>query len=127
MLYNINMKKKPAKKAKKLQSLSQTPGKEEGNFKPTTLDQIWGDDGVSKYGTLNEAEYIKKIDDMHFTDLRTHAAEIGLIPVDDRELLRKRVISEFQRHVNNYTVPDNQSENIDNLDDEARKILEEGK
>ena len=57
------MKKKPAKKAKKLQSLSQTHGKEEGNFKPTTLDQIWGDDGVSKYGTLNEAEYIKKIDE----------------------------------------------------------------
>ena len=118
-------KRKSSKKSS-LKNMSQTHGKTK-EFEPTTLDQIWGDDGVSKYGTLNEAEYIKKIDDMHFTDLRTHAAEIGLIPVDDRELLRKRVISEFQRHVNNYTVPDNQSENIDNLDDEARKILEEGK
>ena len=50
--------KKPGKKSsKKLESLSQTHGKEE--FKPTTLDQIWGDTGISKYGTLNEDEYEK--------------------------------------------------------------------
>ena len=121
------MMKIPAKKGKKLESLSQTHGKEETDFQPTTLAQIWGDDGVSKYGTLNEQEYVKKINDMHFSDLRTHAADIGLIPVDDRELLTKRVISEFRRHVNEYTVPKNTVEGIDDLDERARKILEEGK
>jgi hypothetical protein len=121
------MKKKPAKKAKKLESLSQTHGKEENDFQPTTLAQIWGDDGLSKYGTLDEAEYIKNVNDMHFSDLRTHAADIGLIPIDDRELLTKRVISEFRRHVNEYTVPKNTAQNIDDLDERARKILEEGK
>ena len=121
------MKKKPAKKAKKLQSLSQTHGKEENDFQPTTLAQIWGDDGLSKYGTLDETEYIKNVNDMHFSDLRTHAADIGLIPIDDRELLTKRVNSEFRRHVNEYTVPKNTVEGIDDLDERARKILEEGK
>jgi len=125
------MKKKSAKKSKKntkLKSLSQTHGKQETDFQPTTLDQIWGDDGVAKYGTLNEEEYNRQIQNMHFSDLRTHAADIGLIPVDDRELLTKRVLSEFRRHRNNYTVPaDDVNGPEPEISEKARKILEEGK
>jgi len=120
------MKKKP-KKAKKLQSLSQTHGKEETDFKPTTLAQIWGDDGMSKYGTLNEKEYIDRVDEMHFSDLRTHAVDIGLVPVDDRQLLTKRVISEFRRHCNEYTMPKDTLQEVEDVDEKVRKILEEGK
>ena len=36
------------KSSKKLESLSQAHGKEEKKYKPTTLDQIWGDDGLAK-------------------------------------------------------------------------------
>ena len=121
------MKKKPTKKTKKLKSLSQTHGKEETSFKPTTLAQIWGDDGVSKYGTLDEKEYVNRVNDMHFSDLRTHAVDIGLVPIDDRELLTKRVVSEFRRHCNEYTVPKDHQENVEDVDEEVRKILEEGK
>ena len=118
--------KKP-KTVKKLQSLSQTHGKEETDFKPTTLNQIWGDDGVSKYGTLDEKEYKQEINEMHFSDLRTHAANIGLVPIDDRELLTKRVVSEFRRHVNEYRIPNDHQENIEDVNEEAKKMLEEGK
>ena len=77
--------------------MSQAHGKEEKDFEPTLLSQIWGDDGASKYGTLNEEQYIKEMDDMHFSDMRTHAADLGLIPIDDRALLKKRLVSEFRR------------------------------
>jgi len=117
-----------AKKTTRLESLSQTHGKEETDFKPTTLDQIWGDDGKAKYGTLDEGQYKSRVEEMHFSDLKTHAVDIGLIPVDDRQLLTKRVISEFRRHCNNYTVPaDDVNAQVDQVSEKARKILEEGK
>ena len=38
---------------KKLTELEQSHGKDESKPVPTTLDQVWGDDGVSKnYGLL---------------------------------------------------------------------------
>ena len=39
---------------KKTTKNSQTHGKVET---PNSLDQIWGDTGISKYGTLNLEEY----------------------------------------------------------------------
>jgi hypothetical protein len=46
-------KRKTSKKAtKSIKNLSQAHGKEE-KFEPTTLEQIWGDDGSTTYGTLN--------------------------------------------------------------------------
>jgi L1 cell adhesion molecule like protein len=43
-------------KKSKLDSLSQTHGKVEN--RKVTLDQIWGDDGKSKYGTLDPVEKV---------------------------------------------------------------------
>ena len=40
--------KKATAKKKSVKNLSQTHGKEE-KFEPTTLDQIWGDDGIKDY------------------------------------------------------------------------------
>jgi len=120
------VKKRTKKVASKMKSLSQTHGKEE-NFKPTTLAQIWGDDGVSKYGTLNETEYVQKIDEMHFSDLKTHATDLGIIPVDDRILLSKRLLSEFRSHVNEYRTPVDNDTIPDSPSEKVRKILEEGK
>ena len=50
-------KKTSKKRTKKLESLSQTDGMSMDNaeqkFEPTTLDQVFGDDGTSKYKTLD--------------------------------------------------------------------------
>ena len=85
-------KRASAKKAsskKSVKNLSQAHGKEEGK-QPITLDQIWGDDGSSKYKTVNEEEYAQKLAEMSRTDLHAHASRVGLIPVENSEQLKKR-------------------------------------
>ncbi len=47
-------------KKKKLEELSQSHGMEE-KFIPSTLDQVWGDEGLTKYGTMDEEAYTDKI------------------------------------------------------------------
>lgn len=121
------MNDKPKKGGKKLQNLSQAHGQEE-TFKPTTLDQIWGDRGLSEYQTMDENVYKSGLDDMNKSDLQTHASKKGLVPIDDRNLLTKRLLSEFRKHVNQYRVP---TDTLDNsytkLSPEVRKTLEEGR
>jgi hypothetical protein len=126
-------KNKPTKKRgrppkNKINELSQVHGKVD-KFTPTTLDQIWGDDGSSRYGTVIEEEYINSINDMAMTDLQTHASKIGFIPIDNRENLEKRLIKEFRRHVSEYRAPTEMAPENDPLDIDPRvkKILEEGK
>jgi hypothetical protein len=128
-----NDKKKPTKKRgrppkKKMKELSQAHGKVE-KFTPTTLDQIWGDDGSSRYGTVIEEEYVNSIRDMAMTDLQTHASKIGFIPIDNRENLEKRLIKEFRRHVSEYRAPTETAveNNPIGIDPKIKKILEEGK
>jgi|TARA_Y100000310_G_C20591334_1_gene768180 hypothetical protein len=115
-------KAKTQKKPLKTSDLSQTHGKvEEEEFTPTTLDQIWGDRGDGKYGTLDEGEYIKELDDMSLTDMHAHAAEVGIIPIDSRDMLEKRLIKEFNKHVNAYRKP-NVGSSIPTKEEEMKKI-----
>ena len=60
-------KKKSAKSAKKTsetkskkEEMQQTHAKEE-KFQPTTLDQIWGDTGQTRYGHLDIEKYEKSL------------------------------------------------------------------
>lgn len=120
--------KKP-KKPKKVEEMAQTHGKEE---KPlySTLEQIWGDTGLSKYGTFDENEYLKELENMTKADIQAHANKLGLVPIDNRKELVKRLIKEFVYHKSRYsTIPaDIQINNItSNLSAEVRKILSEGK
>jgi len=129
----IMNKKKPSKKTTKaskktkMSDLEQSHGKEE-NFQPTTLDQIWGDDGMGKYSTSNEEEYKKELDEMSKTDLESHANNLGILPAGDRVRLEERLVYEFQRHFNGYRKPadTNTTTNAD-VPEHVRKILEEGK
>ena len=56
---------------KKIKKLDQVHGKQE-NFKPSTLEQIWGDEGLGLYSTLNEEEYVEIISEFNVTDLQRH-------------------------------------------------------
>jgi hypothetical protein len=128
------VKKTPKKSVKaskkpKISDMEQTHGKEE-NFEPSTLDQIWGDDGMSKYDTMDEKVYLKQLDEMGRTDLETHASTLGIVPTGDRERLEVRLLDEFRRHVYGYQVPKMQrksNNNIENLPSHIRRILEEGR
>jgi hypothetical protein len=113
------------KKVKNISELSQTHGKlEEKEYK--TLDQIWGDDGIRKYKTLDEVQYVASLKEMNKSDLQAHASKFGLIPVDDRETLIKRLTREFKKHVSLYSTPKQKNNHI-NLDKKTRDILAEGR
>ena len=118
-----------ASRPKKVEEMSQTHGKEE---KPlyTTLEQIWGDTGLSRYGTFDENEYAEELRSMTKSDIQAHANKLGLVPIDNRTELVKRLMKEFIYHKSRYsTIPaDIQVNNItSNLSPEVRKILSEGK
>jgi hypothetical protein len=114
------------KKRVKLEDLNQTHGKKE-EFRPTTLDQIWGDTGMSKYSTLDEDEYESSLKGMNKSDLQTHATTVGIIPIDNRDMLAQRLVREFRSHVNSYRAPRNSRQSNTSISEEARKILAEGR
>jgi len=91
-----------AKKKLKLNDIHQAHGKDETRDSVQSLDQIWGDDGLSKYKTLDLAQYTEDLAGMNKTDLQNHAAKLGLVPIDSRELLVKRLIAEFKKHTARY-------------------------
>jgi len=113
------------KKKNNLSSLSQTHGKlEENTYK--TLDQIWGDDGSSRYKQTTADEYLNFISDMNKSDLQAHANKLGLMPVDNRELLTKRLMAEYKKFMSNYNTPA-KIENEVKVSKEVKSILSEGK
>ena len=115
-----------SKQEKNLDNLSQTHGKVE-KFRPTTLDQVWGDEGSWKYNTMDETEYRGIVEAMPKSDLVAHASRIVLIPIDDRTQLIKRLILEFRRHVTAYRSPNVESTEQKPISKEAEKILKEGR
>jgi hypothetical protein len=113
------------KKNKNLENLSQTHGKvEEKEYK--TLDQIWGDTGSSRYSTSNEKEYLNYLNELNKSDLQGHANKIGLVPIDNRETLTKRLLAEFKKFTSLYKIP-KQKNNTINLNQATKNILAEGK
>lgn len=127
----MSAKKQPKKSAKKtrkpkLETMSQTHGKvEEPDSPPTTLDQIWGDDGSHKYNTLNERAYRDSLSKMSLTDLQSHSQKLGLVPVDNREMLTGRLMREFRTHVQKYQAPPQPVQPTE-YDEKVYQILKEG-
>jgi hypothetical protein len=113
------------KKKIKLDNLSQTHGKLE-KYEYKTLDQILGDDGTSKYKTLDIEKYKEYLNDLNKSDLQSHAIKIGLLPIDNRELLSKRLLKEFQKYTSSYKLPKLEAREI-KLDKKARDVLAEGR
>ena len=121
-------KRKTSKASTKkgLKNLSQIHGEEE-KFQPTSLDQVWGEDGSSTYGTMNDAEYERQIDEMNMADMQTHASRVGIIPIDNRSTLRDRLLREFRKHVANYRKPIHHPTPPEEVDAQTLKILSEGR
>ena len=114
-----------SKKKNKLEEMSQIDGKDE--TKPSTLDQVWGDTGISKYGTNNFEEYKLYLKTLNRTDIQAHAMAVGIMPTDNHEILITRLEREFQRHVNSYLAPKSKSKKNNKMSKEVQKILSEGR
>ncbi len=121
----VTKNSKASQKKPKLEELSQSHGKEE-TTKPTSLDQLWGDTGVSKFKTLDKEEYESKLEDMNKSDLQAHATKVGLVPIDDVSTLKRRLMKEFTKHVSSFRIPE-KSNGSNSLPKKALKILGEGK
>ena len=119
-------KKKTAKKAKKMKNLTQAHGKVE-EFEPSTLEQIWGNDGMQTYNTLDREEYEDHLNGMAKVDMQAHATKVGLMPIDNMDILKKRLVKQFKSHVATYRRPKVQRKNEPKLTKEIKNILSEGK
>ena len=108
----------------KLDNLKQVDG--DAAFEKTTIDQILGDTGMSKYKTFDLENYKTSLADMNKSDLQTHAAKMGVMPIDDRRRLTDRLIREFQVHVASYQRPKQQVRQII-PSKEALAIMAEGR
>tara|TARA_B100000959_G_C14905051_1_gene592635 strand:+ start:275 stop:655 length:381 start_codon:yes stop_codon:yes gene_type:complete len=123
-------KKKITAKKAKVSEMSQTDGMardESKKFEATTLDQIWGDDGTSKYKTLDASVYEQVVGNMSKSDLKNEAIRIGLLPIDNVMQLKARLLREFSAHVNSYRMPPEESAEKHNAaPEEIKNILKEG-
>jgi len=112
-------------KKRKIEELSQTHGKlEDVEYK--SLNQIWGDTGLSRYNTTNLEEYINFINDLNKSDLQSHANKIGLVPIDNRETLTKRLVAEFKKFTSTFNIPKTKNNTVQ-LNKQSKDILSEGR
>lgn len=108
---------------KKLEQLNQIDGKKE-DFKPAKLSQLFGDNGLWKYNTMEEEVYKKQLKGMNLSDLRRHAVKIGLVPNKERERLEKQLVIEFRKHTNLYKPPQNPHKPTDIPKDKLQQALD---
>ena len=74
-------------------------------FTPTTLEQVWGQNGTEKYGTLDAEIYENKIKNMDRAEIFYHASQYSIIPTDNLMSLRKKLMVEFNKHVAKFSMP----------------------
>ena len=69
---------------------------------------------------------VKKSKSLNKTDLQRHAAEVGIIPIDNKENLQKRLLGEFVKHTASYRIP-RVKHPVQPLSQKAKDILAEGR
>lgn len=118
-----------SKKSKQvLQDYMQTHGMEEKQrFEPTTLEQIWGNDGYAKYNTFDEEVYRKRLADMNKADLQKEARKRGLVPIDDTKRLKDRLMKDFKLYVAGLNVPMKKKTEPKAIPPDVLKTLAEGR
>ena len=122
-------KKEKEKKERKVKGMKKEKKSKNQEFTPTTMEQILGDTGINKYGTMELKVYEEKLNDMNKSDLQTHALNLGVPPIDDRVRLQKNLVASFKRHVSGYRMPPQPKQKIGekNLPKEVLKIMAEGR
>jgi len=86
------------KKKQIIEVTGKIDGKEKIEKEPTMLEQIWGFNELAKYGTNNEEEYSKKLNEMTRTDLETHARKVGVVILESTDRLKESLKKEFRSY-----------------------------
>jgi hypothetical protein len=106
----------------------ETHGKVEVS-QPTTLEQVWGFNEMSRYGTLDPDEYDKVLAQMNRTDLEAHARKLGVVIVESSLRLQDKLRAEFKNYVTYLRKPaePQPSKASGKIDPAALKVLAEGR
>lgn len=98
-----------------------------------TIDEIMGTTPAGAFKATSLAAFERQIEsDMNLADMQSLATRVGLLPIHDRNLLKKRLVDEFKKDLRKRTPYElsNAVGQTDNLDmdasDRAMKILKEG-
>ena len=75
--------------------LIQQDGKLYNKKNVKSLDELLGEE-VGKYSTSNIKEYESMLDTMNTSDLQRHAISVQILPKEDRKLLVKLLLKQFQ-------------------------------
>lgn len=106
-------------------SFIEADGKLEGA--PTTLEQIWGANEISKYGTTSEEEYKNTLLEFNRSDLVTHARQHGVMVAETSEQTINRLLTEFNKYNLSFRIPIQKSEKPGIPSKEVQRILAEGR
>ena len=61
------------------------------------------------------------------SDIQSHAHFVGIIPIDNREQLEKRLVMEFQKYACSFSKPSTTQKSHPEISDEGLRILREGR
>jgi len=114
------------KKSKKIDALSQTHAKVPTQ-ELTSLDQVWGFNEISRFGTVDEATYKGRLSEMTRADLENHARAVGSIVLESSERLRDSLLRQFQAYVLSLRKPAPASKAPIKVSADVQKILNEGR
>jgi hypothetical protein len=105
----------------------QTNGKVETQ-QITSLEQLWGVNDLSRYGTTDEDTYRQKLNEFNKSDLEAHARQIGVTIPEGVERLKGNLIRQFRVYVSSLkNPPPPLSKGPMKMTPEIEKILAEGK
>ncbi|REK60333.1 MAG: hypothetical protein DWQ49_05865 [Bacteroidetes bacterium] len=123
--YNLYMARKKSKKL--LEDYMQTHGMDENAPRgPSSLEQVWGNDGTTRYNTLDADVYAARLADMTRVDLQREAQKRGIVPIEDGKKLRDRLIKEFKLYVGSLTMPPISKKEKKEIPADVLKTLREG-
>ncbi len=99
---------KGTKTATKLKSLKMIDGKVEPDSRTfaniKTIDEAMGIKPQGAFKATSLAQFEQQIDkEMNLADMQQLASRVGLIPLHDRPLLKKRLIDEFKKDLKKKT------------------------
>lgn len=105
----------------------ETHGKVEDKFQPQLLEQVWGSDNLSRYGTVDVGTYTRKVHGMTRSDLEAHARQMGVVIVEHSPRLCDKLISEFKSYIAMTQKPITAATKSQEVSDAVKKILMEGR
>lgn len=90
------------KKKTTLKEMGQVDGQTTAHAKYRSIDDILGE-RQHLFGCNTIEAYEAKIDDMDMADLQEHALDLELRPIDNRSVLKDRLLNEFRKRLSKYT------------------------